>query len=363
MDLQPPPFFRQGPSALARLIFFAGLSITLIVVDARMHTLEALRVAVGTTLYPLQRGALWPTEVARTVIGHFEEVATLRSQNEQLRLQRLADATQLLQMEELSAENTRLRALVDARARAGIATLMVEALYDTRDPFAPRVVIDRGSQAGVKVAEPVIDESGLVGQVVRTFPFTSEIALATDRDQTTPVQLRRTGLRTLAQGGEEPGTIELRFLAANADVQEGDQLVTSGLDGVYPAGLPVAKVRTVDRTADPTFARIIADPIARIRGASMLLVLRVEAQLPEGSDPNAAAVLPPSAKSAPADAGKPAEAPREAAKEAAKEAAMAPGKGVPEVRSAGGKDAARAAPRPASPAPAAVSPAPAGARP
>ncbi|WP_085315214.1 rod shape-determining protein MreC [Derxia lacustris] len=292
MELQPPPFFRQGPSALARLIFFAGLSLVLLVVDARMHTLEALRLTVGTALYPLQRGALWPSEIARAVAGHFSDVATLRRENDELRRQRLADATERQQAEQLAAENTRLRALVDARARAGIATLMVEALYDTHDPFTPRVVIDRGSQAGVRVAEPVIDELGLVGQVVRTFPFTAEIALATDREQATPVQVRRTGLRTLASGGDEPGTIELRFLAANADVQEGDQLVTSGLDGVYPPGLPVARVRTVVRTSDSTFARIVADPVAHIRGASMLLVLRVEAQLPEGSDPNAAAVVP-----------------------------------------------------------------------
>jgi len=311
MELQPPPFFRQGPSALARLIFFAGLSLALLVVDARMHTLEALRVTTGTVLYPIQRGALWPRDIWRSVAGHFTDVQALRTENDLLRRQRMADATQLLQTQELLAENQHLRALVDARGRAGIATLMVQALYDTHDPFTPRVVIDRGSQAGVRVAEPVIDELGLVGQVVRSFPFTAEIALATDRDQATPVQVRRTGLRTLASGGDEPGTIELRFLAANADVQEGDQLVTSGLDGVYPAGLPVAKVRSVVRTSDSTFARIVADPIARVRSASMLLVLRVEAQLPEGVDPNAAAVLPPGAKppSAPPEVAKPAAKP------------------------------------------------------
>ncbi|HYM47913.1 MAG TPA: rod shape-determining protein MreC, partial [Burkholderiaceae bacterium] len=138
-----------------------------------------------------------------------------------------------------------------------------------------------GTRDGVRAGSPVIDEAGVVGQVTRTFNETSEVTLLTDKDQSIPVQILRSGLRGVAFGGTEPGTLDLRFMAANADVVNGDVAITSGLDGVYPSGLMVATVARVERAAKDQFARIVMTPLAGVESNRHLLVLLVEpAKLP-----------------------------------------------------------------------------------
>jgi rod shape-determining protein MreC len=159
---------------------------------------------------------------------------------------------------------------------------VAEILYAARDPFTRRVIVDRGGQAGVEAGQPVIDELGVLGQVTRAYPLTSEVTLLTDKDQAIPVEVQRSGLRAVLAGAGA-GAMELRFLATNADVQPGDILVTSGLDGVYLPGLPVARVAKIDRDNSFSFARIACEPIAGVERHGQVLILgrRTMPPLPE----------------------------------------------------------------------------------
>ncbi|MCS6945062.1 MAG: rod shape-determining protein MreC [Sutterellaceae bacterium] len=280
MDYSPPPLFNQGVSARARLLFFACLAVALIIIDARAQLLETIRVGVGVVLYPLQRALLVPRDLALQVGEFFTTVSALRRENERLRRAALEQAHLLQQAQALAAENERLRKLLAARERLRTSGIVAQALYESRDRFSRKLVLDAGSQAGVQPGSPVIDELGVVGQVTRVFPLTAEVTLITDKEQAIPVQILRNGLRGVAFGGNEPGTLDLRFMAANADVVNGDVAVTSGIDGVYPPGLPVATVTRVERTAKDQFARIVLVPVAGVHNYTMLLVLNVERQLP-----------------------------------------------------------------------------------
>ena len=163
------------------------------------------------------------------------------------------------------------------RERTSLRTTVAEVLYDARDTFSRRLVVDRGMQHGVQAGQPVIDAFGVIGQVTRAHPLSSEVTLVTDRNSTIPIEVRRTGARTLAWGGAAPGTIELRFLPAATDIREGDLLVTSGLDGLFPAGLPVARVTAVQPGSTSAFMRVRAEPTARVERTKLLLILLAEA--------------------------------------------------------------------------------------
>ena len=148
-------------------------------------------------------------------------------------------------------------------------------IYDAADPYTRKVVIDQGAVNGVALGSPVLDESGVLGQVTRVYPLVSEVTLVTDRDQAIPVLNTRTGARGLAFGdpASRGGGLELRFMAANADVLPGDLLTTSGVDGVYPAGLPVARVAKVERQGNTAFAQISCQALAQVSGVEHVLVL------------------------------------------------------------------------------------------
>lgn len=280
MEYSPPPLFKQGPSALARLIFFVLLSLGLLISDARFNTLEIVRGVLGAGLYPLQRAALVPRDLFVGAADLAVTSAQLRNENTQLRAKNLQLSQQANQALALSAENTHLRALLQLSQRITAQATPAEIQYDTRDPFTQKVVIGRGSQQGIKNGAPVVDENGVIGQVTRVFPLQSEVTLVTDKDQAVPVEIVRTGLRSVIYGTPKGDLLELRFVPISADVQVGDELVTSGLDGVYPQGLPVAKVLRVDKLADTAFARVVCAPLAAVRGARQMLVLHYESQLP-----------------------------------------------------------------------------------
>ncbi|CAH2800875.1 MAG: Rod shape-determining protein MreC [uncultured Paraburkholderia sp.] len=349
MEYSPPPLFKQGPSALARLVFFVLFALALLISDARFNTLEIVRGVLGAGLYPLQRAALVPRDVFMGATDLAVTSATLRSENEKLRAKDLQLSQQANMAAELAAENTHLRALLQLSQRATTQSLPAEIQYDTRDPFTQKVVIDRGAQQGIQNGSPVVNEDGVIGQVTRVFPLQAEVALLTDKDQAVPVQIVRTGLRSVIYGNPKGDTLDLRFVPISADVQIGDELVTSGLDGIYPLGLPVAKVVRVDKQADTAFARVVCLPIAPVRGAHQLLVLHYVNDVPprppeepdaaavakdtkskEGAKPadsKAASAVKPGDKAAekPAAAAKPAEKPVEkpAAKSAAEKKASA----------------------------------------
>jgi rod shape-determining protein MreC len=258
---------------------------------------------------------LLPRDAAYMVGDYFSSLTALQKENRNLKQQQIANAQTLQQVQQLVAENAQLRKLLDANERVQVKSVMSEILYDARDAFTRKVVLDRGTQHGVALGQPVIDDVGVVGQVTRVFPFTSEVTLLTDKDQAIPVQVVRSGLRSIAYGQGHSGSLDLRFMPVNADIKNGDILVTSGIDGVYPAGLAVAKVVQVESKSSDAFARIVCQPLAGIDRNRQLLILLTEMNLPPRpapDDPKSRTVKKPAADDT-----------KEASKEAPKEAAPA----------------------------------------
>lgn len=280
MEYSPPPLFKQGASARAKMVFFAVIALTLLVVDSRMRSLAIVRQAIGTVLYPLEVVAMMPRDAVYHVTDYFTSLSELKLQNGKLKTQQTADARALQQGQQLLAENAQLRRLLGTSERLPVKSVLGEILYDTRDAFTRKVVLDRGTQQGVALGQPVIDHAGVVGQVTRVFPFTSEVTLLTDKDQAIPVQVVRSGLRSVAYGRGQSNMLDLRFMPTNADIQKGDVLVTSGIDGIYPAGLAVATVSQVDIKSADAFARILCQPIAGIDRNRQLLILLTASTLP-----------------------------------------------------------------------------------
>ena len=273
MDHTPPPFFKRGPAPLVRLFFFASLSLALLVIDARFRYAEGLRTWLALAAYPLQRAATAPVELFSSVGSFFSTQASLVEENQRLREKALAYSHDAQRYEAAQAEAEQLRKLVGAQEKLESRVIPAEVLYNGRDPYSHKLFIDRGATHGVRPGSPVTDESGVVGQVTRVHPLVSEVTLATDRDQAIPVQVVRNGLRAVAFGGGASGTLELRFMAANADIQTNDRLVTSGIDGTYPPGLPVASVLRIERDAENAFARVVCRPAAGVDRGRFVLVL------------------------------------------------------------------------------------------
>jgi rod shape-determining protein MreC len=276
LDSSPPPFFRQGPSAVSKLVFFSALALLLMVADARFRVTTPLRSAGATALFPLQWLTMRPVVWSQNASQYFQSLDDSQSKQAAAQYQLGMQSQRAQQVEQLSLENARLRALLDLRARLNAPALAAQVLYDAADPFTRKVIIDKGTLAAVKSGAPVLDELGILGQVTRVYPMVSEVTLISDRNQAIPVLNARTGARSLAFGDTSSanGQMELRFMAANADIQEGDLLTTSGVDGVYPPGLQVARVAKIERRADSAFARVACTPVARVAGSLHVLVLQ-----------------------------------------------------------------------------------------
>jgi len=272
MDHQPPPFFKRGPAPLARLSFYATLSLALIFFDSRFQTLELLRQGVSLFTHPAQQVAHAPVDFVQNAGSYFSSISRFQDENNRLKRAQLDGADELLRTRQLEAENDRLRKLLELKGRQKANGRVTQVLYAARDPFSRRVIVDKGQQDKIVAGQPVVDDAGVVGQVTRVFPFVSEITLITDKDQAVPVQIVRNGLRSVVFGLGD-GQLELRFMPANADVQNGDLLVTSGLDGIFLGGLPVAKVVHIERDTSYSFARIYCVPVAGVENFGEVLVL------------------------------------------------------------------------------------------
>jgi len=275
-----PQFFRHGPGPLARLVFFALLSLLLMAIDTRFKYLPEIRQAIAVAIYPLQRLTHLPTAIYDQVSGLFVS-RNLAGEISYLRQQHLADQEKLQRLLALEAENAQLRNLLEAAQRAESKTTMAEILYIPHDPFSRKAILDKGSQHDIQSGQVVIDDVGVVGQITRVYPWLSEVTLITDKDHSVPVQLVRSGLRSMVSGTGEDGTLELRYLAANADIQTGDLLVTSGIDGIYPPGLPVALVSKIESNAAYAFARITCTPAAGVNRNRQVLILSPPPPVPE----------------------------------------------------------------------------------
>ena len=280
MEYSPPPLFKQGAPARVKVTVFACISIALLMIDSRLHSLATVRQVAGTVLYPLQMAALVPRDAVASMGSYFSSLGALQKEVRDLKSQQVASAQTMQQAQLQMAENAQLRKLMGAREHVPVKSMLSEILYDARDPSTRKVVLDRGLREGVALGLPVIDNAGVVGQVTRVFPFTSEVTLLTDKEQAIPVQVLRNGLRSVAYGRGQSGQLDLRFMAPNADVVVGDVLITSGMDGVYPAGLAVAKVVQVESSAAGAFGRVVCQPLAGIDRHRQLLILMSPPALP-----------------------------------------------------------------------------------
>lgn len=300
LDRSPPPFFRQGPSSLSKLAVFSALAIFLMVADTRFKVTGPLRVALAGVLTPVRWLVMQPVDGILYGSRFFGSVSSSKNAEEEARRKLGLQSLRASQVEQLLLENERLRKLMALRERVGATGQAAQVLYDAGDPYTRKVIVDKGLLDGVSDGSPVLDESGVLGQVTRAYPTVSEVTLVTDRDQSIPVLNTRTGARSLAFGDQgSHGGLELRFMAANADVQTGDLLTTSGVDGVYPPGLPVARVDQVDRRVDTAFARIHCVPVAAVAAAHHVMVLKpVSAQIPPRPVPDPAPVTKESKRAA-----------------------------------------------------------------
>jgi len=276
LDRSPPPFFKQGPSALSKLMFFSALALFLMVADTRFRITQPVRAALATALYPVQWLALQPVRAVKSGSDYFTSLNQAQSSSEDARKKLALQSLRAGQVEQLTQENSRLRKLLGLREQLATQVVAAEVLYDAADPYTRKVIIDKGMAQGVDLGSPVVDESGVLGQVTRVHPLVSEVTLVVDRDLAIPVLNVRTGARSVAYGDPVLGGsgLELRFMGSNSDVQQGDMLTTSGVDGVYPPGLPVATITRIERRAESAFAKIYCTPQALVTGARHVMVVK-----------------------------------------------------------------------------------------
>jgi rod shape-determining protein MreC len=246
----------------ARLTIYLALGVILMAADTRYAALERVRAGAAVVFHPLQaflaRPFLYFSEASEFFIQHAELLRTQQAlEAEQVRLR-----TRLQAMQTLEADNQRLRALMALPTPTGFQQRTIEVARVLPDPFARRLVINLGASAGIRAGYPVVDARGLVGQVTRVYAGSSEVTLLTSQEQSAPVQVVRNGLRLIITGLGVDDRLEIRYLDAHADLKSGDVLTTSGLDGVYPAGIPVARVLRVDPPGHTPFARAVCEPLA-----------------------------------------------------------------------------------------------------
>ena len=279
---QTPSFFVRGPSPFARLVFFSALSLALIATDSRLHYLTEVRQGFMALLHPLQVIANAPFNLYHSTAEYLTSHITLVENNQRLARQALDDGAQLQRLKELEVENEHLRSLLGASQVIAQPAKLGEILHIGRDPFSQKMVVNLGARQNITAGQAVVDGDGVIGQVTRVYPFSSEVTLITDKELSIPIQVERNGLRAIAFGAGVDNVLDLPYLPANVDIQEGDRLITSGIDGVYPVGLAVAEVISIERNPDSPFALITSKPIAGVKSHRQVLLIgipKIEASL------------------------------------------------------------------------------------
>lgn len=270
---QTPAFFVRGPSPMTRLVFFAALSLTLTATDARLHYLREIRQGFVALMHPLQVAANIPVDMYRQTADYLTSHHQLYIDNQRLTRKSLEQGVALQKLRTMEAENAHLRNLLGVSKSWNQPAQLAEIMHAGRDPFSHKIVINLGSNQGVSAGQAVVDDAGVMGQVTRVYPFSSEVTLVTDKELAIPVQVERNSLRAIAFGHGRDNTIDLPYLPANVDIRKGDKLITSGIDGVYPTGLAVAVVTSIERNPDSPFAKITCAPVAGIENYREVLVL------------------------------------------------------------------------------------------
>jgi rod shape-determining protein MreC len=292
------------------------LSVALLVADSRFGLMEPAREAMSVVLYPLQWAVNAPVTGVRELSRFFTSQTELQQENTRLRAAALNNAAQLGRLATVERELAELKTLAQIVSSRTDVAAQAEVLYTGRDTFTYKLIIDRGTNAGLRGGMPVLDDHGLLGKITRVQPLTAEVTLVVDKNQMVPVMIERTGQRAILYG--YGGGVELRYMPVHADVKEGDRLVTSGIDSVFPPGVPVAQVSKVDRNAGAAFLRVACAPYAGVQSSRYVLVVS-EKQMPPPPKP-APEVAPPDAKAAKAAKA----AAKSAAKSASKPDAKAP---------------------------------------
>lgn len=274
---QAPMFVRVMGLPL-RLALYILACLVLMGVDARYDTLRLVRAGLAVVLHPVQTGLARPFHYLQDAFEFFEVHGELVRNYQRLQETQRLLRQQLHDRTLLQAENAHLRSLLGLVAPPGYVSHGVEIVQAMSNPFSRKVVVDRGSLHGLSTGWPAVDERGLLGQVTRVFPTSSEVTLITSREQDIPVQVVRNGLRLIISGTGQDRLLEVRFLDMHADLQPDDILVTSGLDGVYPPGIPVARVVAVEPPRHTPFARAVCAPLAGVGRHRQMLILQRQTQ-------------------------------------------------------------------------------------
>jgi rod shape-determining protein MreC len=269
-----PPLFRQGVPALVKLIVCLSISIALMLIDFRYKALDPIRNNVNWLLRPLEYVMMTPRNVFEVTSEYFTSRGTLEKENQVMKVRQAELSLLANQSEFLLIENQNLRQLMDLQKQVQFETLPVEILFNPPNPISQRIVINRGSNDGLKLGNPIASDSGILGQVIRVYDRSAEVSLLEDRDFAVPVQVARNGLRAAVFGVGRGNPLELRYLPVASDLEVGDVLITSGIDGVYPPGFAVAVISRIERNADKNSSNVFCVPVApanRYRQALALL--------------------------------------------------------------------------------------------
>ena len=265
----------------ARLMLYVLMAIVLMAMDHRGQYVPRVRAVAVTVMEPVYHLVEWPVLALREVYGFFQGTQSLRRENEKLQARLLEQKGALQRLDAMTQENTRLRALVDGAAGQQFEFQFAEMVEVDLDPFSHKVMINAGSKRGIEAGQAVIDGSGVMGQVEDVHLHLAAVRLISDPNHALPVQINRTGLRTVAFGTGNTSALSLPTVPREADVRVGDLLVTSGLGDRFPNGYPVATVASIDRQEGQTFATVQATPLAALdRGREVLLIKALPQPLP-----------------------------------------------------------------------------------
>ncbi|TBU92835.1 rod shape-determining protein MreC [Stutzerimonas kirkiae] len=275
------PLFAKKTSLGVRLLVFAVLSVALMVVDARLDALKVVRSQMGMVLAPFYWLADLPVRVWEGATQQMTSSSNLLAENQKLKAELLLMQRRLQKLATLTEQNVRLRELLNSSALVDDRVIAGELIGVDPNPFTHRILVDRGAKDGVFIGQPVLDASGLMGQVVEVMPYASRVLLITDVTHSIPVQVNRNGLRAIAAGTGNADYLELRHVAETADIKVGDLLVSSGLGQRFPAGYPVAQVTEVIHGSGQPFAIVRAAPTAMLNRSRYLLLVFSDSRSPE----------------------------------------------------------------------------------
>jgi rod shape-determining protein MreC len=272
--------FQHSASAAWRLVLAAIVSVTLMYVDQRFHHLETMRSTLSWLIAPVQYLVDIPVSLGRYTGAWFTQHNRLLEDNARLRDEQLVLRARLQKYQSLVMENARLRELLGSASRVGEDVVVAELMAVDLDPSKRLITINKGSEHGLRIGHAIIDADGVMGQILHVGPLTSTAMLISDPSHAIPVQINRTGLRTVAFGSNHPSELLLQPIAGTADLRVGDLLVTSGLGGRFPPNYPVARISKINRLPGKGFVEVVATPVAQLYRSRELLVIRQQPEEP-----------------------------------------------------------------------------------